>query len=175
MIGEKFKNMQDSIRYDYNEAKERFPDVCVGCPKLVSFYANNELAELCCDNHTCQVWIKSHPIRKTVKIRILTINEWKKKIYREEENANPCAGCKFRKYHDCGEPTLIGFRQHYYDCENPACPNWERLWWRNKNDGSYLLDQEPIMLKRKFQHATYKFVEKLNNIICILLDIVRYV
>lgn len=81
-----------------------------------------------------------------------------------------CAGCKFRKYHDWAEPTWTGFSQHYYDCEKPGCPMWSRLWWRNNDDGTTLMDQQPIRLTRKFQHAVYEIVRFLNEIVELLLS-----
>lgn len=106
-----------------------------------------------------------HPKDKIKRVKTLTVEEWRRKVAKEEEPANPCAGCKFRKYHDWLEPTWKGFSAHYYDCENPSCPNWNRLWWRNNDDGSPLLDQEPIKLKRKIQHAAYALVTWMNNAI----------
>lgn len=98
---------------------------------------DDEVAEQCCKDHTCPVWLKDHPKDKAKRVKILTVEEWKSKISKEEP-ANPCAGCKFRKYHDWAEPTWTGFSAHYYDCENPSCPSWSRLWWRNNDDGSPL-------------------------------------
>lgn len=98
-------------------------------------------------------------------------NIWKSTEYTtKKKTENPCAGCKFRKYHDWAEPTWTGFSAHYYDCENPSCPNWNRLWWRNNDDGSPLLDQEPIKLKRKIQHAAYALVTWMNNEIKTILE-----
>ena len=129
-------------------------DLCEGCPKCVSLYAGGEVVEQCCKDHTCPVWLKDHPKNKAKRVKTLTVEEWKSKISKEEP-ANPCAGCKFRKY---------------YDCENPSCPIWSRLWWRNNNDGSPLLDQEPVKLKRKIQHAAYALVAWMNNEIKTILE-----
>ena len=109
--------------------------------------------------------LKDHPKDKAKRVKTLTVEEWRRKVAKEEESANPCAGCKFRKYHDWLEPTWNRFSAHYYDCENPSCPNWNRLWWRNNDDGSPLLDQEPIKLKRKIQHAAYALVTWMNDAI----------
>lgn len=144
-------------------------DPCNGCPNLISFYADEKIAEQCCENHTCPIWLKDHPKDKAKRVKTLTVEEWKSKISKEEPT-NPCAGCKFRKYHDWAEPTLTGFSAHYYDCEKPSCPSWSRLWWRNNDDGSPLLDQEPIKLKRKIQHAAYALVTWINDAIETMLE-----
>lgn len=144
-------------------------DPCEMCEKAEEFYANNQLEEMTCSDHTCPVWLREHPKSKK-RVKVLSISEWKEKIEKEQEPQNPCAGCKFRKYHDWKEPTWTGVSQHYYDCENPACPIWGRLWWRNKDDGTVLLDQEPIKMRRKIQHAAYRFVAKLNDFICKIFE-----
>lgn len=138
---------------------------CEGCSNLTTLYADGEVVDQCCVDRTCPIWIKDHPEDKIKRVKTLTVEEWKQKTNKEEKPANPCAGCKFRKYHDWLEPTWKVFSAHYYDCENPYCPNWNRLWWRNNDDGSPLLDQEPIKLKRKIQHAAYALVTWLNNAI----------
>lgn len=140
-------------------------DPCEGCSKCVSLYAGGEVVEQCCKDHTCPVWFKDHPKDKIKRVKTLTVEEWRRKAAKEEEPANPCAGCRFRKYHDWAEPTWTGFSANYYDCENPSCPNWNRLWWRNNDDGSPLLDQEPIKLKRRIQHAAYALVAWMNDAI----------
>nr|DAH43713.1 MAG TPA: hypothetical protein [Caudoviricetes sp.] len=138
---------------------------CEGCSNLTSLYVDGEVFEQCCEDRTCPIWLKDHPKDKIKRVKTLTVEEWKQKTNKEEKPANPCAGCKFRKYHDWAEPTWTGFSAHYYDCENPSCPNWNRLWWRNNDDGSPLLDQEPIKLKRKIQHVAYALVTWMNNVI----------
>lgn len=151
------------------EMSKNSSDPCEGCSKCVSLYADGEVVEQCCEDHTCPVWLKDHPKDKAKRVKTLTIEEWKSKISKEEP-ANPCAGCKFRKYHDWAEPTWTGFSANYYDCENPSCPNWNRLWWRNNDDGSPLLDQEPINLKRRIQHAAYELVAWMNDAISTILE-----
>ena len=154
----------DAARYSYVElVQEDSFSPCDGCPNLALFYADNTIAEQYCEKHTCPIWIESHPDDRTKQINTFTDKRWK--ILEKEKPANPCAGCKFRKYHDWAEPTWMGFFQHHYDCENPSCPMWERLWWRIKDDGTVLLDQEPIKAKRKIQHAAYTFVRWANKLI----------
>ncbi len=159
----------DTINPLHYEMCKDSSDPCEGCSNLTSFYVDGEVAEQCCEDHTCPVWLKDHPKDKAKRVKTLTVEEWKSKISKEEP-ANPCAGCKFRKYHDWAEPTLTGFSAHYYDCENPSCPSWSRWWWRNNDDGSPLLDQEPIKLKRKIQHAAYALVTWMNNEIKTILE-----
>lgn len=154
----------DTINPLHYEMCKDSSDACNSCPKCVSLYAGDEVVEQCCKDHTCPVWLKDHPKDKAKRVKILTVEEWKSKISKEKPE-NPCAGCKFRKYYDWAEPTWTGFSAHYYDCENPSCPNWNRLWWRNNDDGSPLLDQEPIKLKRKIQHAAYALVTWMNDAI----------
>lgn len=145
--------------------------ICEGCSKLTSLiYADETIVEQICEDHTCPIWIKNHPECKNQKIKTITIEEPKKKTEKEKALENPCAGCKFRKYHDWGEPTWTGFSRHYYDCEKPGCPMWSRLWWRNNDDGSALVDQQPIRLTRKLQHAVYEIVRFLNEIVEVLLS-----
>lgn len=151
------------------EMSKNSSNPCNGCPNLISFYVNEKIAEQCCEDHTCPIWLKDHPKDKAKRVKTLTVEEWKSKISKEEP-ANPCAGCKFWKYHDWAEPTWTGFSAHYYDCEKPSCPNWNRLWWRNNADGSSLLDQEPIKLKRKIQHAAYALVAWMNDTISTILE-----
>ena len=105
---------------------------------------------------------------KKRRVKKITVEELKQKTKKETEPENPCAGCKFRKYHDWAEPTWTGFSQHYYDCEKPGCPMWSRLWWRNNDDGTVLMDQQPISLTRKFQHAVYEIIRFLNEIVELL-------
>ena len=164
----------DAIRYanavvsnplHYEMTKQ---DSCEMCEKAEKFYLNDRLEEITCSNHTCPVWLREHPKSKK-RVKVLSVSEWKEKIKKEQEPQNPCAGCKFRKYHDWLEPTWTGASQHYYDCENPACPMWGRFWWRNKDDGTVLLDQEPIKLRRKIQHAAYGVVAKINYAIDTIL------
>lgn len=184
-LEKEMRDWLDSVRYGYTETMRRddldrknaatvnplnyemsknSSDPCEGCSNLTSLYADDEVAEQCCKDHTCPVWLKDHPKDKAKRVKILTVEEWKSKISKEEPT-NPCAGCKFRKYHDWAEPTWTGISAHYYDCENPSCPNWNRLWWRNNDDGSPLLDQEPIKLKRRIQHAAYALVTWINDAI----------
>lgn len=160
----------DTINPLHYEMCKDSSDPCEGCPKCVSLYAGGEVVEQCCKDHTCPVWLKDHPKDKAKRVKTLTVEERRRKVAKEEEPANPCAGCKFRKYHDWAEPTLTGFSAHYYDCENPSCPSWSRLWWRNNDDGSPLLDQEPIKLKRKIQHAAYALVTWMNDAISIISE-----
>lgn len=158
---------------------EDFSDACSSCPKCVSFYADGEVFEQCCEDHTCPIWLKDHPKDKAKRVKTLTVEEWKSKISKEEPE-NPCAGCKYRKYKEAIHvrpywpffiiPEWLRFCNPYYDCENPSCPNWNRLWWRNNDDGSPLLDQEPIKLKRKIQHAAYALVTWMNNEIKTILE-----
>lgn len=162
------KNAATVNPMNYEMSKDS-SDPCNGCPNLTSFYVDWEIAGQCCNDHTCPIWLKDHPKDKAKRAKTLTVEEWRKKASKEEP-ANPCAGCKFRKYHDWAEPTWTGFSAHYYDCENPSCPNWNRLWWRNNDDGSPLLDQEPIKLKRKIQHAAYALVAWLNDTINTILE-----
>lgn len=170
-LEKEMRDWLDSVRYGYTETMRKddldrknaatvnplnykmsknSSDPCEGCSNLTSLYADDEVVEQCCKDHTCPVWLKDHPKDKAKRVKILTVEEWRRKAAKEEEPANPCAGCKFRKYHDC---------------ENPSCPNWNRLWWRNNDDGSPLLDQEPIKLKRKIQHAAYALVAWMNDAI----------
>lgn len=107
---------------------------------------------------------------KKRRVKKITVEELKQKTKKETEPENPCAGCKFRKYHDWAEPTWTGFSQHYYDCEKPGCPMWSRLWWRNNDDGTVLMDQQPIRLTRKFQHAVYEIIRFLNEVVELLLN-----
>nr|DAG49526.1 MAG TPA: hypothetical protein [Caudoviricetes sp.] len=145
-------------------------NACDGCSKLTSLYANDTIVEQICEDHTCPIWIENHPKRKNRKVKVITVEELKKKSKKETEPENPCAGCKFRKYHDWLEPTWTGPSQHYYDCEKPGCPMWSRLWWRNNDDGTPLMDQQPIKLTRKLQHLVYEAVRLLNEIIEWLLN-----
>lgn len=145
-------------------------DVCDGCSKLTSLYANGTIVEQICEDHTCPIWIENHPEHKNRRVKTITIEELKKKTEKEKALENPCAGCEFRKYHDWAEPTWTGFSQHYYDCEKPGCPMWSRLWWRNNDDGTPLMDQQPIRLTRKLQHAVYEIVRFLNEIVELLLS-----
>ena len=155
----------DTVDPLHYEMCKNSSDPCEGCSNLTSLYTDGEVVEQCCEDRTCPIWLKDHPKDKIKRVKTLTVEEWRRKVAKEEEPANPCAGCKFRKYHDWLEPTWKGFSAHYYDCENPSCPNWNRLWWRNNDDGSPLLDQEPIKLKRKIQHAAYALVTLMNNAI----------
>lgn len=163
---ERHKNAVVSNPLHYEMQNKNPCEICVKAKKL---YANNRLEKIVCADHTCPIWLRDHPKSKK-KVKVLSVSEWKEKIAKEQKHQNPCAGCKFRKYHDWAEPTWIGFSKHYYDCENPACPMWKRLWWRKNDDGTALLDQAPIKLKRKVQHAAYEFVEKLDEIIYMILE-----
>lgn len=163
------KNAEAFNQLHYEMGKSAF-DVCDGCSKLTSLYANDTIVEQICKDHTCPIWIENHPKCKNRKVKVITVEELKKKSKKETEPENPCAGCKFRKYHDWLEPTWTGFSQHHYDCEKPGCPMWSRLYWRNNDDGTPLMDQEPIRLTRKFQHAVYEIVRFLNEIVELLLN-----
>lgn len=163
------KNAEISNQLHYEINKSNF-NTCDKCSKLTSLYANNMIIEKICEDHTCPIWIKNHPERKNRRVKTITIEELKKKAEKEKAPENPCAGCKFRKYHDWAEPTWTGFSQHYYDCEKPGCPMWNRLWWRNNDDGTTLMDQQPISFKRKFQHAVYEIIRFLNEIVELLLN-----
>lgn len=154
-------------------------DPCNGCPNLTSFYVDDNISEQCCEDHTCPIWLKDHPENKITRVKKITIEEWRKKIAKAEA-INPCAGCKFRKYKSSDYarpywfhsvfPRLMWFSRYYYDCENPSCPMWSRLWWRNNDDGSSLLNQEPIKLKRKIQHVAYALVAWMNDTINTILE-----
>lgn len=164
------KNAEVFNQLHYEMGKSDF-NVCDGCSKLTSFiYADETIVEQICEDHTCPIWIKNHPERKNRRVKTITIEELKKKVEKEKAPENPCAGCKFRKYHDWAEPTWTGFSQHYYDCEKPGCPMWSRLWWRNNDDGTTLMDQQPIRLTRKFQHAVCEIIRFLNEIVELLLS-----
>lgn len=163
------KNAKISNQLHYEMDKKDF-NACDGCSKLTLLYADNTIVEQICEDYTCPIWIKNHPERKNRRVKTITIEELKKKIEKEKALENPCAGCEFRKYHDWAEPTWTGFSQHYYDCEKPGCPMWSRLWWRNNDDGTPLMDQQPIRLTRKFQHAVYEIVRFLNEIVDLLLN-----
>ena len=163
------KNAEAFNQLHYEMGKSDF-NACDGCSKLTSFYANDTIAEQICEDHTCPIWIENHPERKNRRVKTITIEELKKKAEKEKALENPCAGCVFRKYHGWTEPTWIGFSQHYYDCEKPGCPMWSGLWWRKNDDGTTLMDQQPIRLTRKFQHAVYKIVRFLNEIVELLLS-----
>lgn len=163
------KNTEVFNQLHYEMGKSDF-NVCEGCSKLTSFYANDTIAEQICEDHTCPIWIENHPERKNRRVKTITIEELKKKTEKEKALENPCAGCVFRKYHDWAEPTWTGFSQHYYDCEKPGCPMWSRLWWRKNDDGTTLMDQQPIRLTRKLQHAVYEIVRFLNEIVELLLN-----
>lgn len=162
------KNAEVSNQLHYEMDKSDF-NTCDGCSKLTSLYANDMIIEQICEDHTCPIWIENHPECKNRRIKIITVEELKNKA-KKETPENPCAGCEFRKYHDWAEPTWTGFSQHYYDCEKPGCPMWSRLWWRNNDDGTTLMDQQPIRLTRKFQHAVYEIVRFLNEIVELLLS-----
>lgn len=163
---ERHKNAVVSNPLHYEMQNENPCEICAKAEKL---YANNRLEEIVCADHACPIWLRDHPKSKK-KVKVLSVSEWKEKIVKEQKHQNPCAGCEFRKYHDWAEPMWTGFSEHYYDCENPACPMWKRLWWRKNDDGTALLDQAPIKLKRKVQHVAYEFVEKLNDIIYMILE-----
>lgn len=163
------KNAEVFNQLHYEMDKSNF-NVCDGCSKLTLLYADDTIAEQICEDHTCPFWIENHPERKNRRVKTITIEELKKKAEKEKAPENPCAGCKFRKYHDWAEPTWTGFSQHYYDCEKPGCPMWSRLWWRNNDDGTVLMDQQPIRLTKKFQHAVYEIVRFLNEIVELLLN-----
>ena len=145
---------------------------CSSCPYCEKIYADDRLYETICLNKSCPVWLNGHPGDVGKRFEKTTVAEWneeaKKQI--EEDLKNPCAGCEFRKYHDWLEPTWTGPSQHYYDCEKPGCPMWSRLWWRKNDDGTTLMDQQPIRLTRKFQHAVYEIVRFLNEIVELLLS-----
>lgn len=145
---------------------------CSSCPYCEKIYADNRLYETICLNKSCPVWLNGHPGDVGKKFEKTTVAEWNEKAKKriEEDMKNPCAGCKFRKYHDWAEPTWTGFSQHYYDCEKPGCPMWSRPWWRNNDDGTVLMDQQPIRLTRKFQHAVYEIVRFLNEVVELLLN-----
>lgn len=171
---ERRKN-SDTINPLHYEMCKDSSNPCEGCSNLTSLYADGKVVEQCCEDRTCPIWLKDHPKDKIKRVKTLTVEEWRRKVAKEEEPANPCAGCKYRKYKEaihvrpywpfCIIPEWLRFRNPYYDCENPSCPNWNRLWWRNNDDGSPLLDQEPIKLKRKIQHAAYALVTWMNNAI----------
>ena len=165
------KNAEVFNQLHYEMDKSNF-NTCDGCSKLTSLYANDTIVEQICEDHTCPIWTENHPERKNRRVKTITIEELKKKTEKEQEKAleNPCAGCKFRKYHDWLEPTWTGPSQHHYDCEKPGCPMWSRLWLRNNDDGTILMDQQPIRLTRKFQHAVYEIVRFLNEIVDLLLN-----
>lgn len=164
------KNAEVFNQLHYEMGKSNF-DACDGCSKLTSFiYADDTIAEQICEDHTCPIWIENHPERKNRRVKTITVEELKKKAEKEKSLENPCAGCVFRKYHDWAEPKWTGFSQHYYDCEKPGCPMWSRMWWRNNDDGTPLMDQQPIRLTRKFQHAVYEIVRFLNEIVELLLN-----
>lgn len=175
---ERRKN-SDTINPLHYEMDKDSSDPCEGCSNLTLLYADGEVVEQCCEDRTCPIWLKDHPKDKTKRVKTLTVEEWKSKISKEEP-ANPCAGCKYRKYKEaihvrpywpfCIIPEWLRFCNPYYDCENPSCPSWSRLWWRNNDDGSPLLDQEPIKLKRKIQHAAYVLVTWMNNEIKTILE-----
>lgn len=145
---------------------------CSSCSYCEKIYADNRLHETICLNKSCPVWLNGHPQDVGKKFEKTTVAEWSEKAKKriKEDMKNPCAGCEFRKYHDWAEPTWTGFSQHYYDCEKPGCPMWSRLWWRNNDDGTPLMDQQPIRLTRKFQHAVYEIVRFLNEIVELLLN-----
>lgn len=163
------KNAEAFNQLHYEMGKSDF-NVCDGCSKLTSLYANDTIVEQICKDHTCPFWIENHQERKNRRVKTITIEELKKKTETEKTLENPCAGCEFRKYHDWLEPTWTGFSRHYYDCEKPGCPMWSRLWWRKNDDGKPLMGQQPIRLTRKFQHAVYEIVRFLNEIIELLLS-----
>lgn len=163
------KNAEVFNQLHYEMGKSDF-DACDGCSKLTSLYADNTIVEQICEDHTCPIWIENHPERKNRRVKTITIEELKKKTEKEKALENPCAGCVFRKYHDWAEPTWTGPSQHHYDCEKPGCPMWSRLWWRKNDDGTPLMDQQPIRLTRKFQHAVYEIVRFLNEIVELLLS-----
>lgn len=165
--GQKNAEVSNQLHYEMN--KSNF-NTCDGCSKHTLLYANDTILEQICEDHTCPIWIKNHPERKNRRVKTITIEELKKKTEKEKVLENPCAGCVFRKYHNLEEPTWTGFSQHYYDCEKPGCPMWSRLWWRNNDDGTPLMDQQPIRLTRKFQHAVYEIVRFLNKIVELLLS-----
>lgn len=145
---------------------------CSSCPYCEKIYADNRLHETICLNKSCPVWLNAHPGDVGKRFEKTTVAEWSEKAKKriEEDMKNPCAGCEFRKYHDWAEPTWTGFSQHYYDCEKPGCPMWSRLWWRNNDDGTVLMDQQPISFKRKFQHAVYEIIRFLNEVVELLLN-----
>lgn len=156
------KNAEVSNQLHYEMDKSNF-NTCDGCSKLTLLYANNTIVEQICEDHTCPIWIENHPERKNRRVKTITIEELKKKTEKEKALENPCAGCKFRKYHGWTD-------QYYYDCEKPGCPMWSRLWWRKNDDGTPLMGQQPIRLTRKFQHAVYEIVRFLNEIVDLLLN-----
>lgn len=156
------KNAEVFNQLHYEMGKSDF-NVCDGCSKLTSIYANDTIVEQICEDHTCPIWIENHPERKNRRVKTITIEELKKKAEKEKSLENPCAGCVFRKYHGWTD-------QYYYDCEKPGCPMWSRLWWRKNDDGTPLMGQQPIRLTRKFQHAVYEIVRFLNEIVELLLS-----
>lgn len=156
------KNAEVFNQLHYEMGKSDF-NVCDGCSKLTSIYANDTIVEQICEDHTCPIWIENHPERKNRRVKTITIEELKKKAEKEKSLENPCAGCVFRKYHGWTD-------QYYYDCEKPGCPMWSRLWWRKNDDGTTLMGQQPIRLTRKFQHAVYEIVRFLNEIVELLLS-----
>lgn len=145
---------------------------CSSCPYCEKIYADNRLHETICLNKSCPVWLNAHPEDVGKRFEKTTVAKWNEKAKKriEEDMKNPCAGCEFRKYHDWTEPTWTGFYPHYYDCEKPGCPMWSRLWWRNNDDGTVLMDQQPISFKRKFQHAVYEIIRFLNEVVELLLN-----
>lgn len=165
--GRKNAEVSNQLHYEMNKSNI---NTCDGCSERTSLYADDMIIEQICKDHTCPIWIENHPERKNRRVKTITVEELKKKAKKEKAPENPCAGCEFRKYHDWAEPTWTGFSQHYYDCEKPGCPMWNRLWWRNNDDGTTLMDQQPISFKRKFQHAVYEIIRFLNEVVELLLN-----
>ena len=119
--GQKNAEVYNQLHYEMNE--NHF-NICDGCSKLTSLYANDMIIEQICEDHTCPFWIENHPECKNRRVKTITVEELKKKA-KKETPENPCAGCEFRKYHDWAEPTWTGFSQHYYDCEKTGLPDVE--------------------------------------------------
>lgn len=71
------KNAEVFNQLHYEMGKSNF-NVCDGCSKLTSLYANDTIVEQICEDHTCSIWIENHPERKNRRVKTITIEELKK-------------------------------------------------------------------------------------------------
>lgn len=73
--GQKNAEVSNQLHYEINENDF---NVCDGCSKLTSLYANDTIVEQICEDHTCPIWIENHPERKNRKVKTITVEELKK-------------------------------------------------------------------------------------------------
>lgn len=65
----------DTINPLHYEMCKDSSDPCEGCSNLTSLYADGEVVEQCCEDHTCPIWLKDHPKGKIKRVKTLTVEE----------------------------------------------------------------------------------------------------